>query len=176
MADPGGEAGGIQRCAIFNSRRAIVCRRLKRGGADGDDFNAFGDLDRLHGVARIDRPLKRISRDDRGDLSDHLGVEQGRRAGHNVLPPGGRGRHNMAAACCHVGNQGGQFFGQAVGVVCALNLHNLRNARELRGLIGNAAAVLTRNQDSHVAAHLGGCGHRVGNSGGQIFVIVFGKQ
>ncbi len=118
------------------------------------------ELDRLDGVAGVDRPLEGLGAQDLGDVGDLHHVEQRRGARGDVLGARGRGGDDRVVTRGERNDQLSQRLGERVAVDRVVGDPHLRDPRELRGRLGRRADVVAGDEDVDRSPDLERCGQR----------------
>ena len=147
IADEGGDARVRGGRHGLDGGRAAGAGSSEGGGAHGDQDLRIGRLDRLDGVAGINRPLESLGPENPGDVGDLHHVEEGRDPRSDVLRVRGRQRDDRVIGRGERDDERGCRLGERMGVEKIVGDAHPGDARELRGRLGRRADVVADDQN-----------------------------
>ncbi len=110
------QAGICNRRNALHRSRAAIARRIKAGGADGQNLFIIRGFHRLNGIARVNRTGKCITVNYCGHIRDHHHIQQRRNPRHHVFRPRSCRRNNVVVIWRQRHNQIGKRFGQIMAI------------------------------------------------------------
>ncbi len=166
-------AGGV--IDFDRGRPALACSDKYRGSDRGHDL-LIGRLHRLDGIAGIDRALESVRRLDRDDVGDLRHVEQRGDAGQHILAHGRCRRQQRVVIRHQRHDQSRILLGKELRKLRRFRDQHFAHAVELGGLLGDGAATLSRDENIDLAADLARGTQRFPRRRREQLVVVIGEQ
>ena len=149
---------GVGRGDGFDRRGIAAGLGLRESrAAHGDDLDRVARLHFGDRVTGIDRALERVGRNDGGNIRDLRHIEQRRDARQEVLAEGRRRGQHMAVILGETEDERGVVFRGCVFQRRRIGEQHFGDAGQLRGFVGDRAAIGADDQQVDVAADRG-CG------------------
>ena len=136
------------------SRTALGLGRLEAGAAHGDQLDRIDALDGGEHVAGVNGPHECVGRDHGDDFGNLRHVEQGRGTRQDVLAEGGGRRQHGGVILGEFNHQGGERFGQRLGIARIVGQQHLGDAGDLGAGLGRGAYAPPSHQQMDIAAQL----------------------